>query len=303
LDDIVAFLTLFFIAGLLWLVLRQYKKATLEITRRKKTEEALNRLNRELGERVERRAAALKAELEERKRAEEQLIDNQEQLRLLSSSLLTAEESERKRISLELHDDLGQSLNVLKLRMQSMKRNLRDDQEQIHQGCQEVLSFVDRIIEDLRRLSRDLRPGILDDLGLTTALLSLTEDYARHSDIEVSLDVQGIDRLFPQESQILIYRIFQEAFSNIEKHAGAANILVSFERENGVARFLIEDDGKGFDVKAARVRHPAGKGIGLAAMDERARMMGGSLIISSEENRGTRVSLIVPVSRGRQSNE
>ncbi len=279
-----------------------FRPLILHISERKKAQEALRKAHDGLEVRVQERTAELseanthlKSEISERRRAEEALRESENDLRLLSNSLLTAQETERKRIAYELHDELGQSLTVLKLQLRSIEQRVGDGQGDMNGSCDEALEFVDRMIENLRRLSRDLSPAILEDLGLSAALNSLIQSFSRHSGVKVSLDARVIDEPFPEKAQILVYRIFQEAFSNIAKHADASNISVKIGRENSAAFFLIEDDGKGFDLNEAKQRHSADRGMGLTAMDERARMMGGSLVISSGEKGGTRVALTVPV--------
>jgi signal transduction histidine kinase len=279
-----------------------FRPLILHISERKKAQEELREAHDQLEVRVEERTAELsqaniqlKSEIAERRRAEEALRESENSLRLLSNSLLTAQETERKRIAYELHDELGQAMTVLKLHLRSIEQNLGNGQGAVEGSCDEALGFVDQMIENIRRLSRDLSPAILEDLGLSAALNSLIENFSKHSGVKVSLEARDIDEPLSEKAQILIYRIFQEAFSNIAKHADASNISVTIGRENGAALFLIEDDGKGFDLNEEKQRHPVNRGMGLAAMDERARMMGGSLVISSGEKGGTRVALTVPV--------
>ena len=157
---------------------------------------------------------------------------------------------------------------------------------------------MDQIIENVRRLSRDLSPSILEDLGLSAALRWLIEDSAKHFNIKASVDVADIDDLFPLESQITIYRIFQEAFTNIGKHAQATHVSAVIKRDENRVSFLLQDDGKGFDIRQIRVGYPAERGLGLAAMDERTRMLGGHLDISSQKNKGTKVTFNISTAKG-----
>ena len=120
--------------------------------------------------------------------------------------------------------------------------------------------------------------------------------FAKHSNIKISIDMPGIDNLFSSDAQIILYRIFQEAFTNIGKHAQAANVSVVIRKEENSVSFLVEDDGKGFDMKQIEARHPTEKSLGLVAMDERARMLGGLLEISGQEGKGTRVTFSIPIS-------
>jgi PAS domain S-box-containing protein len=229
-----------------------------------------------------------------RKQAEEALCQSEKKLRFLSSHLLTAQETERKRMSLELHDGLGQALIGLKYSLRSIERRLRRDQTKLKQECEQTLRYIDKIVEDIRRLSRDLTPSLLEDLGLSAALRCMVEDFAKQCQVKALVDVPHMDDLFPEKAQIILYRIFQEALTNIAKHAAAAQISVAIEKEDGSVSLRVEDDGKGFNPKQARMR----KGMGLTAMEERAWMLGGSLEVSSQEGKGTRIRVTIPTDMG-----
>jgi signal transduction histidine kinase len=292
-------------AGLLITAILVLFKASQAGMRRKRAEDALREAHDDLERRVEERTAELSEsvmllikEVAERKRAEAELQRSEAELRRLSSHLMTAQENERRRISLELHDELGQALSALKLQVGSIQRKLRNDQTALKEGCGETLRYVDETIENVRRLSRDLSPSILEDLGLSAALGWLIEDFTKHHDIKVSADVTNIDNLFSREAQITIYRIFQEALTNIGKHAQATKVSVVVERNGRRVSLLVEDDGKGFDIKRVQQRSPSVKGLGMASMYERVRMVGGILEVSSQERKGTRISFSIPIEEG-----
>ena len=230
-----------------------------------------------------------------RKRAERDLGDSEHKLRFLTTQLLTAQERERKRISMELHDELGQSLNVLKLQLRAIERNLGEDPEKSREECEYLLSYVNEVIENVRRLSRDLSPAILEDLGLMSALKYLFDGFSQHYDLKYSMDPEGLNDLFPAEAQIIIYRIFQELLTNISKHAHAGRVDIAIRLHEGQVTITVEDDGVGCEVNEALGRKAGDRGLGLAAMDERARMLGGALKIWSQSGKGTKVSLEVPL--------
>jgi PAS domain S-box-containing protein len=234
-------------------------------------------------------------DISEVKKKDMMLRESEKKLRLLSSHLLTVQERERRRISMELHDEVGQSLTVLKLQIRSIKNKLHDSQTDLKEDCVNILHYVDQTIENVRRFSRDFGSSILEDLGLCAALRWLTEDFENHSNINISLDIEQIDNLFSRESQIIIYRIFQEAITNIDKHAHADHLSMVIMKKKKNVFFQIVDDGKGFDEKQIGNRSSHVVGLGLTAMDERARMLGGTLKIFSRKQRGTRITLNVPI--------
>jgi signal transduction histidine kinase len=222
---------------------------------------------------------------------------------LLSSHLLKAQEKERRRISLELHDELGQALTVLKLQLGSIKKKLPLDPVTLRADIQNTLKYVDLIIENVRRLSHDLSPSILEDLGLDAALRLLIKEFVNHSNLKISCDIMPIDRLFSKENQIIIYRIFQETFTNIKRHSQALRIWISVQQKNGTVIFTIKDDGVGFDIRQSLSKCGNERALGLTALDERARMLGGSLHIDSEKGRGTQIVIDIPTDEARERNE
>jgi PAS domain S-box-containing protein len=238
-----------------------------------------------------------------RKLAEEALRESRKKLRRLSSYLLKAQERERRRISLELHDELGQALTALKLQIGSIKKKLSADEPSLREDCEHTLKYVDQIIENVRRLSHDLSPSILEDLGLDASLRLLLKEFAKHSNLTVRVDAADVDGFFSSENQVIIYRIFQEALTNIEKHAEAAHIWVTIKHHEGRVTFRIRDDGRGFDVKQPLSKSSDERVLGLTAMDERARMLGGKLSISSQKGKGTEIVVEIPTDAARDQDE
>ena len=226
-----------------------------------------------------------------RRQAEEDLKESEERLRYLTSQLMTTQERERKRIAAELHDELGQALAVLKLHLRALERQLRPEQQSLKTDMLEILEYLGEVIENVRRLYRDLSPKVLEDLGLTAALQDLINDFAdsyQLEHLEVSLD--NIDQAFPPAAQTVIYRILQEILNNIVKHSGCSRVAITLRKEAGHTVFKVEDNGKGFDAAGA----PGERGVGLTALEERVRMLGGNLDFWSRENQGTRVTFSIP---------
>jgi signal transduction histidine kinase len=216
--------------------------------------------------------------------------ESEQTLRALSFSILSAQEMERRRISKELHDVLGQALTVMKLRLGLIKRGLLESQQQLKAECDATMLYIDQVIENTRRMSRELSPSILEGLGLTAALKRLVEEFARTRKLEARLDLERVDDLIVENARIVIYRIFQEILTNVEKHAAATKISVGIRRSASRVEFRVEDDGKGFDCARA---FESGKGLGLATMKELVAMLGGTLQVESRPGRGTAVSFSV----------
>ena len=234
-------------------------------------------------------------DITERREAEEALRQSERELHFLSHQLLAAQEKERRRLSVELHDELGQALMVFKLKVRSIQRALGTGQANLKVECDEVIAYINEVTENVRRLSRDLSPSILEDLGLSAAIRWLVEASTKNYNIKSSLDMTEVDGLFSHEGRITVYRIVQECLTNIAKHAQAAHVSIAISKQDGAVLFSMEDDGKGFDVKEAFGRDPTKKGLGLSAMYERARILGGTLDIWSEKGTGTRITFKVPL--------
>jgi PAS domain S-box-containing protein len=232
-------------------------------------------------------------DITERKKAEAAIRESEGKLHYLASQLMTVQEQERRRLALELHDELGQSLMVLKMLTRSLEKRLPDQDPELKSGCQEILQFINEIIENIRRLSRDLSPSILEDLGLTAALKHLLARFEEHSEIKLSWDLDEMDGLFSPEARISIYRIFQESLTNISKYASPSKVEVSAKRDGEAVVFKVEDDGVGFDVEEALTKTHQ-RGLGLLSMSERVRALGGSFYIWSQKGAGTKISFTIP---------
>jgi len=226
-------------------------------------------------------------------RAEKALRESQENLRSLTNQLLSAQENERRRVAAELHDELGHSLLTLKLRLKALEKQLAPEQKSLKKDLKHILQDVGTTIEDVRRLYLDLSPGDLEDLGLTGALRAMIEDLTEvKPGITWSVRLDNLDGLFPAPLQTAIYRVVQEALTNIGKHAKAKHITLVAARENHRVSFNIEDDGQGFDRDKVLATK---KTLGLLAMEERVRILNGSFELWSRKKQGTRISFSIPV--------
>lgn len=233
-----------------------------------------------------------------RKNFEEALQTSEERLLALMSQLLQAQEGERKRFASELHDVVGQNLLFLKFKISVLERGLDPAQKTQMEVCEETLKYIDQIIENVRRLCWDLVPSDLEDLGLTAAITSLLEDFAGHYGIAIDVKFDKIDAFLAQSTQVLVYRLFQEALTNIGKHAHASQVQIEGTLGVGGIHFLIQDNGLGFDLESEVSGDRKERGMGLSTMRERARILGAGLEITSRKNQGTRIRFNLPLKEG-----
>ena len=229
-----------------------------------------------------------------RKRADNAVKESEARLRYLASRLLTAQEDVRKRIAWELHDDLGQSLTALKLQIRSLQRGFPAEMSEAKAESAAILNYINEIVEKVRSIAYNLRPGVLD-LGLTAALNSLLRELLIDQNMELSMDLCPMDGLFPSEEEISIYRVFQEALTNIVKHAQANRVVLTAKKQEGSMAFQIDDNGQGFDLEEVQGRGAQDRRLGLATMEERVRLLGGSLKISSVKGLGTSIAFSIPI--------
>jgi PAS domain S-box-containing protein len=222
----------------------------------------------------------------ERQRAEEEL-------RALSNRLVQLQEEERRAISRELHDQIGQSLTVLKLLLDKAGRLPAKD---IGSSLDEAQALLNELMGQVRDLSLDLRPAMLDNLGLLPALLWHFDRYATKSGVRVNFKHAGLERHFPPETSVAAYRIVQEALTNVMRHAGVNEVAIRASVEQNTLCLLIEDKGTGFDL----TRLPVGISSGLYGMQERARALGGKLAVQSTPGVGTIIKAELPLSDSRQ---
>lgn len=206
-------------------------------------------------------------------------------VRDLSSQLFRVQDNERRLLADELHDGLCQSLAALKMQVSGIERRLEDDDTV--EECRRVRRFITQIIEDVRRLSHDLSPVVLEDLGLGDALAQLVNRFAALNGLKASVSVADINDLFDAEGARNLYRIVQEALNNIGKHSQASLVTLEVERQGGRLHLSLKDDGVGFDVNAKGNRHTAG--LGLASMKQRAGLLDAELKIISRQGQGTEI--------------
>ena len=232
-------------------------------------------------------------------RLDESLVKAQRyqvRLRQMSSQVLTAQEEERKRIARELHDDTAQALTSVLVRLRLLERSAAGD-ERLRAGITELRDLTGETLEGVRRMAIDLRPPMLDDLGLEAALQAFVQDFSHRWPVKAKFTSSRLGRL-PPEVELVLYRIVQEALSNVAKHANASWAEARLTRRGRSLRLVIEDDGCGFDVEATMGSR--GSGLGLFGMEERLALIGGSVQVESAVGRGTRISVEAPLPRSRR---
>jgi len=225
----------------------------------------------------------------EQVRQQEELRASRERLRELARYINTVREEQRSRIARELHDVVGGMLTSIKLDIQRIGRRSADPQ--IGAILAELLSLVQETIGTVRTISEDLRPGVLDHLGLVAALKVALRQFSERTETRCTLSPEDFDLELSQPRATAIYRIFQEALTNIARHADATAVAVTLAEESGLLRLDILDNGRGFSATVGT----AGKSLGLVSMAERARELGGALTITDGPTGGTLLTLRVPV--------
>jgi PAS domain S-box-containing protein len=219
----------------------------------------------------------------------------QDALQMFSRQLIEAQEDERRRIARELHDQIGQVLTAVKMSLHAVQQVCNTSDARSH--VKDNIEAVDEALRLVRDLSVDLRPPLLDDLGLITALEWYVDRYARRTGLQVDLQIElpNPEERFSRELETACFRIAQEALTNIVRHANARHILVQLAKEANVLVLSIKDDGVGFEVKRLQKREPRAVTLGLVSMQERAHAAGGTVEIASEISKGTEVKFRLPL--------
>ncbi len=214
---------------------------------------------------------------------------NQE-LRTFSQRILEAQEDERQRVARELHDQSAQTLTMMLVRLHLLEKSGEPEQVRLH--SKELRKLTAQALDDVRRIALELRPKILEDLGLSEALAWQVDEINASGALSASIKTIGIDRRLPKDIELAFYRVGQEALTNIARHAGAKIARVTLQRNAADVTLVIEDDGRGFDPARSQTEH---RGLGLSGMRERLALVGGTLKIDSRPRQGTRVTATAPV--------
>ena len=242
---------------------------------------AVHRAMQEVKERVERKLAEKKREEYSRK------------LQVLSRRLVEAQETERRHLARELHDEIGQALTVAQLNLQALLES--PSTETLLPRLKESLEVVERVLEQVHDISLNLRPSILDDLGLEPALRWLTERQAALVGMQAKFHADALEQRLDPVIETECFRVAQGALTNVLRHAQAQTVSVELRKENGQLHLRVRDDGIGFDVTALREKAVLGASLGLLSMEERASLAGGGLEFTSVPKLGTEVHAWFPL--------
>lgn len=253
-------------------------------------------------------------DITERKKLEEAARQRAEDLQNFAVSVQRAQEEERRRIARELHDDLGQRLTGVKLNIEVLEDEIPKASRKTGKKLKEIKRQIDLMITEIRRISSNLRPTALDDFGLVIALQLLCKEFQKVQNLRVRFEHAAAER-YHEHVEIALYRIAQEALSNIARHAEATSVSVQLLDRGNAVTLTIEDDGKGFEAEKNRPKSPlkgpsgllsrpkgSGRGLGCISMKERAELLGGTFQLESSPKKGTRIHVTIPL-KSSQENE
>ncbi|MBI5603545.1 MAG: PAS domain-containing sensor histidine kinase [Deltaproteobacteria bacterium] len=234
------------------------------------------------------------SDITERKKMDERLEESEKQLRYLSSELMTAYERERRKIAGDLHDGIAAMLSALKFRIEQLGEVIPDEKDRAK--VQDLVLRVRQIIDETRRIMADLRPSVLDDLGIVPAIHWFCREYQKtYSSLVVEKQIAIEDNEIPDALHTPIFRIVQEAMNNIAKHSGATSVTLSLGNTAQGIELVIRDNGQGFDLGRKMQMDDSRKGLGLASMKERAELLGGTFAITTGQETGTTIRVLWPM--------
>ncbi|MGO9377722.1 MAG: ABC transporter substrate binding protein [Dissulfurispiraceae bacterium] len=230
-------------------------------------------------------------DITESKRLENELKNSQEELRNLSAHLQSVREEERRSIASEIHDELGQVLTTLKLDLSRMKTKLLKESNQLATNAQSMSDLVDKTIESVQKISSELRPGVLDHLGLSDAIEWLAGEVCSRKELDYDITIVPEDITLDQSRSIAVFRIFQEALTNVVRHAHATLVKITLTKGHSGLALIVKDDGIGISEEKL-LDHTS---YGLIGIRERARYLGGDVIIGGSPDKGTSVEVNIPL--------
>jgi signal transduction histidine kinase len=230
----------------------------------------------------------LRIEGQNRRRYQE-ILRARQSLGQLSASLVDAQESERRAISRELHDEVGQVLGAVLVDASNLANRIPPEDTIGRRYIESIRALTDKSIQSIRNIALLLRPSMLDDLGLIPALEWQAREVSRRSSLKVKVQAENVQDSLPDAIRTCVYRIVQEALHNASRHSGAKSAVVKVRQTAGELELVVQDDGSGFDPKTTR-------GLGLLGMEERVKQLGGRLEVTSQPGKGTSLRVTLPVS-------
>jgi len=230
----------------------------------------------------------LEMQNEELRKREIELQKSENRFQELSANLVSSHERERKRIALEIHDSMGSSLAASKFKVESLLKEIGDDNPQAKVVLESVIPILQGAIEEARRIQMSLRPSMLDDLGILPTINWFCGQFeSTYSNIHIKKEIDIQEQEVPQSLKIVIFRVLQEALNNIAKHSKASVALLYLRKAKQAIQLVIRDSGQGFDLEEASSRKGSVKGLGLDSMRERTKLSGGFFRIESSKGTGT----------------
>ncbi len=223
---------------------------------------------------------------------------NEQMLRTLSHRLLQAQEAERGRVALELHDNITQLLCAVLVRSQGLADKLSARDGPSEREAMKLREMLGKTAEEVERISRNLRPSVLDELGLVAVLRDTSTEFADRTGVSVKLACVQLTARLPADTELTLYRILQEALKNVEKHARARHVTVRLRQQGAFVQLAINDDGIGFDPDHHPAKRKGTGGLGLLSMRERATYVGGALKVKSARRAGTEIEVRIPLRPG-----
>ena len=225
---------------------------------------------------------------------------NEEKLRALTQRVVQVQEAERERVALELHDNITQQLCAVLARWHALANKLPAGETASRGEVMRLNEMLGRTVEDVQRIGRNLRPSVLDELGLIPALRATCAEFANRTGVALKLACNPLTARLPAEGELALYRILQNALENVEKHSRARHVTVSL-RQRTFIQLTIKDDGVGFDPDRHAARGKGKGGLGLLSMRERATYVGGEFKIKSASGAGTRIDVLIPMQPSRMN--
>lgn len=238
---------------------------------------------------------ALNAMLERMEANERIIREDKKKLQAQAAQIITAQEEERKRVARELHDESSQALTTLIIGLESLLESMPSDPDHPKQQVLALRTLAEDTLDEVRNLALSLRPTVLDDLGLASAVRWYARSICGKAGLELALDMVNLEDRLPPAVETAVFRIVQEGLANIARHAQARHVLIRLQRSEGQIHAVIRDDGQGFDTARVLSSQDRGGGLGIFGIEERVNILGGKWNLNSEAGAGTTLTVSIPL--------